>query len=101
MRVIARRERPDPGAQLRLTDYDGWRIACFVINTKGPGRTLAALEVRHRQRARCADRIRGLKDTGFRNLAFHAYAQNRIWAEVVALAAALLDSGLLRLAGGI
>jgi hypothetical protein len=90
MRVIARRERPHPGAQLRLTDHNGWRITCFATNTKGPGWTLAALEVRHRQRARCEDRIRGLKDTGLRNLPFHDYAQNRIWVEVVALAADLL-----------
>jgi hypothetical protein len=90
MRVIARRERPHPGAQLRLTDHNGWRITCFATNTRGPGWTLAALEVRHRQRARCEDRIRGLKDTGLRNLPFHGYAQNRIWMEVVALAADLL-----------
>jgi hypothetical protein len=90
MRVIARRERPHPGAQLRLTDHNGWRITCFATNTKGSGWTLTALEVRHRQRARCEDRIRCLKDTGLRNLPFHGYAQNRIWVEVVALAADLL-----------
>jgi hypothetical protein len=90
MRVIARRERPHPGAQLRLTDHNGWRITCFATNTKGPGWTLAALEVRHRERARCEDRIRGLKDTGLRNLPFHGYDQNRIWVEVVALASDLL-----------
>lgn len=90
MRVIARRERPHPGAQLRLTDHNGWRITCFATNTKGPGWTLAALEVRHRQRARCEDRIRALKDTGLRNLPFHDYAKNRLWLEVVALAADLL-----------
>jgi hypothetical protein len=90
MRVIARRERPHPGAQLRLTDHNGWRITCFATNTRGPGWTLAALEVRHRQRARCEDRIRALKDTGLRNLPFHDYAKNRIWLEVVALAADLL-----------
>ena len=90
MRVIARRERPHPGAQLRLTDHNGWRITCFATNTKGPGWTMAALEVRHRQRARCEGRIRGLKDTGLRNLPFHGYAQNRIWLEIVALAADLL-----------
>jgi len=90
MRVIARRERPHPGAQLRLTDHNGWRITCFATNTKGPGWTLAALEVRHRQRARCEDRIRNLKDTGLRNLPFHDYAKNRIWLEVVAMAADLL-----------
>ncbi|MFT4286905.1 IS1380 family transposase [Nocardioides sp.] len=90
MRVIARRERPHPGAQLRLSDHNGWRITCFATNTKGPGWTLATLEVRHRQRARCEDRIRALKDTGLRNLPFHGFAQNRIWTEVVALAADLL-----------
>jgi hypothetical protein len=90
MRVIARRERPHPGAQLRLTDHNGWRITCFATNTRGPGWTLAVLEVRHRQRARCEDRIRSLKDTGLRNLPFHGYHQNRIWLEVVALAADLL-----------
>ena len=90
MRVIARRERPHPGAQLRLTDHKGWRITCFATNTRGRGWTLAALEVRHRQRARCEDRIRGLKDTGLRNLPFHDYAKNRLWLEVVALAADLL-----------
>jgi hypothetical protein len=90
MRVIARRERPHPGAQLRLTDHNGWRITCFATNTKGPGWTLPLLEVRHRQRARCEDRIRGLKDTGLRNLPFHDYAKNQIWVEIVALAADLL-----------
>jgi hypothetical protein len=90
MRVIARRERPHPGAQLRLTDHEGWRITCFATNTRGPGWTLAALEVRHRQRARAEDRIRGLKDTGLRNLPFHGFAQNQVWLEIVALAADLL-----------
>jgi hypothetical protein len=90
MRVIARRERPHPGAQLRLTDHNGWRITCFATNTKGPGWTLPVLEVRHRQRARCEDRIRCLKDTGLRKLPFHDYAKNRLWLEVVALAADLL-----------
>lgn len=90
MRVIARRERPHPGAQLRLTDHNGWRITCFATNTRGPGWTLPLLEVRHRQRARCEDRIRALKDTGLRNLPFHDYAKNRIWLEIVALAADLL-----------
>jgi hypothetical protein len=90
MRVIARRERPHPGAQLRLTDHEGWRITCFATNTRGPGWTLAALEVRHRQRARAEDRIRGLKDTGLRNLPFHRFTQNQIWLEIIALAADLL-----------
>jgi Transposase DDE domain group 1 len=70
MRVIAHRERPHPGAQLRLTDHNGWRITCFATNTRATGWTLPILEVGHRQRARAEDRIRCLKDTGLRNLPF-------------------------------
>lgn len=90
MRVIARRERPHPGAQLRLTDAEGWRITCFATNTTGTGWTLPVLELRHRQRARCEDRIRALKDAGLRNLPFQDYAKNRLWLEIVSLAAELL-----------
>ncbi len=90
IRIIARRERPHPGAALRLTDEDGWRITCFATNTHGPGWTLPVLEVRHRQRARAEDRIRGLKDTGLTNLPYHRFAANQIWLEIVALAADLL-----------
>jgi hypothetical protein len=39
---------------------------------QGPGWTLDTLETRHRQRAPAEDRIRGLKDTGMRNLPFHS-----------------------------
>ena len=66
MRVIARKERPHPGAQLRITDIDGHRVTCFATSTKGG--QLADLELRHRRRARCEDRIRCAKDTGLRNL---------------------------------
>jgi hypothetical protein len=90
MRVIARRERPHPGAQLHLTDVDGWRITCFATNTRGPGWTLAALETRHRLRARAEDRIRTLKDTGMRNLPYQRFNHNQIWLEIVAIAADLL-----------
>jgi hypothetical protein len=88
MRVIARRERPHPGAQLRITDADGWRITVFATNVTG-GR-LADLEVTHRLRARAEDRIRCLKDTGLRNLPLHDFAANQIWLELVGLAADLL-----------
>jgi Transposase DDE domain group 1 len=66
MRVIVRKERPHPGAQLRFTDIDGHRFTCFANDTKKG--QLADLELRHRQRARCEDRIRSAKDTGLRNL---------------------------------
>ncbi len=88
MRVIARRERPHPGAQLRITDHEGWRLTVFATNTRG-GR-LADLEVRHRLRARAEDRIRGLKDTGLTNLPLQAFAKNQIWLELAQLAAELL-----------
>jgi hypothetical protein len=91
MRVIVRRERPHPGAQLRLTDADGHRLTAFATNTppRGPGRQLADLELRHRRRARAEDRIRTAKDTGLRNLPLHELDQNRIWCALVALAVEL------------
>jgi hypothetical protein len=49
MRLIVRKERPHPGAQLRLTDADGMRLTCFATNTSG--RPIAELELRHRLRA--------------------------------------------------
>ena len=56
MRVIVRAERPHPGAQLRFTDVDGNRLTAFATNSIGG--QLADLELRHRRRARCEDRIR-------------------------------------------
>jgi hypothetical protein len=87
MRVIVRRERPHPGAQLRFTDIDGHRFTCFVTGTRYG--QLADLELRHRRRARCEDRIRCAKDTGLRNLPLHGAAANQIWLEIVALASEL------------
>ncbi len=83
MRVIVRKERPHPGAQLRFTDVDGHRVTAFVTNTsKGQ---LPDLELRHRRRARAEDRIRVAKDTGLTNLPLHGFAQNQLWCAVVAL----------------
>jgi hypothetical protein len=88
MRVIVRKERPHPGAQLRLTGIGGHRFTCFATSTRSG--QLADLELRHRRRARCEDRIRNAKDTGLRNLPLHSYAQNQIWCEIVAMACELL-----------
>jgi hypothetical protein len=87
-RIIARREIPHPGAQLRLTDVEGRRITMFATNTAG-GR-LAELELRDRMRARAEDCIRNLKDCGLRNLPLHEFNKNVIWLEFVQLAAELL-----------
>jgi hypothetical protein len=88
MRVIVRKERPHPGAQLRFTDIDGHRFTAFATSTKGG--QLADLELRHRRRARCEDRIRAAKDTGLRNLPLQGFTQNQIWCEIVAMACELL-----------
>jgi hypothetical protein len=88
MRLIVRKERPHPGAQLRITDLDGHRITAFVTNTSRG--QVADLELRHRRRARAEDRIRCAKDTGLANLPLHDFAQNEIWCAIVALAADLV-----------
>jgi hypothetical protein len=88
MRLIVRKERPHPGAQLRITDLDGHRITAFVTNTtRGQ---LADLELRHRRRSRAEDRIRCAKDTGLSNLPLHDFTQNQIWCALVALAGDLV-----------
>jgi Transposase DDE domain group 1 len=88
MRVIVRKERPHPGAQLRFTDLDGHRFTAFATDAKTG--QLADLELRHRRRARCEDRIRNAKDTGLRNLPLHGFSQNQLWCELVAMASELL-----------
>ncbi len=88
MRVIVRKERPHPGAQLRFTDIGGHRFTAFATSTKRG--QLADLELRHRRRARCEDRIRCAKDTGLRNLPLQGFDQNQVWCEIVSLACDLL-----------
>jgi hypothetical protein len=88
MRVIVRKERPHPGVQLRFTDIDGHRFTAFATSTTGG--QLADLELRHRRRARCEDRIRCAKDTGLRNLPLQGFDQNQLWCEIVAMACELL-----------
>jgi hypothetical protein len=78
-RLIVRRERPHPGAQLSFTDLDGHRFQCFI--TDQTGHDLAVLESRHRAHAVVEDRIRELKSTGLSNLPFSAFAPNQAWLE--------------------
>lgn len=87
-RLILRKERPHPGAQLRFTDVEGLRVTGFLTNTAGG--QLADLELRHRRHARVEDRIRAAKDTGLRNLPFHDFTQNQIWLQITALAQELI-----------
>ena len=102
-RAICRREDPHPGAQLSFTDADGHRFQVFITDQPDPD--VAALELRHRRRARVEDRIRGAKATGLRNLPFDRWRRNAVWLELVLMACdltcwaqTLLLSGELRVA---
>lgn len=89
MRVIVRRERPHPGAQLSLFEHqDGWRYTAFVTNTAVGA--LQWLDVRHRAHARVEDRIRCAKDTGLRRLPSREFAINQGWCLAAAIATDLL-----------
>jgi len=83
-RLICRRERPHPGAQLSFSDHDGHRFTCFLTDQKDTD--MASLELTHRRRARVEDRIRCAKELGLRNLPFHAFAHNEVWLELVGIA---------------
>jgi Transposase DDE domain group 1 len=80
-RAICRREDAHPGAQLRFSDHDGHRFQVFLTDLADPD--LAALELRHRQRARVEDRIRAAKATGLANLPFDRWRRNAVWLELV------------------
>ena len=91
-RLILRKERPHPGAQLTFTDSDGMRITAFLTDT--PPRVIAGniagLELRHRQHARVEDRIRQAKATGLRNLPSRSFSENAAWLQVVLMATDLI-----------
>lgn len=87
-RLICRRERPHPGAQFQIFDEHGYRHTCFL--TDETGHDIAALELRHRGRARVEDSIRAGKDTGMRNLPHHAFEHNQTWLELSLIAQDLL-----------
>jgi DDE family transposase len=89
MRVIVRRERPHPGAQLTLFEArDGWRYTALVTNTTTG--QLQWLEVRHRAHARVEDRIRCAKDTGLRRLPSREFAINQAWCLAAVIACDLI-----------
>jgi len=89
MRVILRRERPHPGAQLdAVEERDGYRYQAIATNTgRGP---IQFLEARHRAHARVEDRIRTGKNTGIGRLPSRVMAINAAWLETSLTAADLL-----------
>jgi hypothetical protein len=95
MRVLVRRERPHPGAQLSFSDMNGYRFQAFATNTRAG--QLAVLEARHRAHARVEDRIRTGKTTGYGRFPSRQFAINAVWLELALTAADLLawTQGLL------
>ena len=87
-RLIVRRERPHPGAQLSFTDHDGYRFQAIL--TDQTDSDIAVIECRHRQHAHVEDRIRDDKDTGLSKFPFKDFALNEVWLQIVMLAHDLL-----------
>ena len=87
-RLIVRRERPHPGAQFCVFDAEGYRHTAFITDQEGAD--IAALELRHRRRAKVEDEIRCGKETGMRNLPFRAFEHNQAWLELSLIAQELL-----------
>jgi hypothetical protein len=83
-RLIVRRERPHPGAQLSFTDHDGYRFQAILTDQADPD--IAIIECRHRQHAHVEDRIRDDKDTGLAKFPFKEFKLNEVWLEIVMLA---------------
>jgi len=82
-RLICRRERPHPGAQLSLFDQvNGMRHQVFATDTPVGGGSIQFLEVRHRCHARVEDRIRTGKTTGFGRFPSRIFAINAAWLEL-------------------
>jgi Transposase DDE domain group 1 len=83
-RLIVRRERPHPGAQLSFTDHDGYRFQAIL--TDQADADMAIIECRQCQHAHVEDRIRDDKDTGLAKFPFKEFALNEVWLEIVMLA---------------
>ncbi|MER7469055.1 IS1380 family transposase [Streptomyces sp. NPDC097981] len=90
-RIIVRRERPHPGAQLSLFDQDeGMRHQVFLTDTPAGEGSLQHLEVRHRAHARVEDHIRCGKSSGFGRFPSRHFAINQVWLELSLTAIDLL-----------
>jgi hypothetical protein len=83
-RVLVRRERPHPGAQLAFTDHDGYRFQATL--TDQTEKDIVLIERRHRARAHVEDHIRDDKATGLSKMPFRDYEHNRVWLQLVLLA---------------
>ncbi|HTE67137.1 MAG TPA: IS1380 family transposase [Actinomycetes bacterium] len=90
-RMIVRRERPHPGAQLSVFDsIEGLRHQVFITDTPRTACSVQLLELRHRGHARVEDRIRCGKDTGFGRFPSRQFAINAAWLELALVGIDLL-----------
>lgn len=89
MRVLVRRERPHPGAQISVFEaHDGWRYQCLATDT--PRGQLAFLEARHRAHARVEDRVKAIKQTGMGRFPSREFNINQVWLQLALTAADLI-----------
>jgi len=89
-RLIVRRERPHPGAQLTLFDtIEGMRHTAFI--TDQTDADIAGLELAQRQRARAEAVIRDTKACGLANLPFDDVVSNDVWMQLCFTAHDLLS----------
>ena len=89
MRVLVRRERPHPGAQISLFEaHDGWRYQCVATDTDHG--QLAFLEARHRAHAHVEDRVKAIKQTGMGRFPSREFAINQVWLQLALTAADLI-----------
>lgn len=90
-RMIVRRERPHPGAQLSLFDtVEGMGHQVFITDTPRPACSVQLLELRHRGHARVEDRIRTGKDCGFGRFPSRLFAINAAWLQLALVGIDLL-----------
>ncbi len=95
MRVLARRERPHPGAQLTLFEAaDGWRYSLRVTSLpaalRGWRANPAYIDAAHRVHARVEDGIRTGKDCGTGRFPSETTAMNKAWFTAALISATLL-----------
>ena len=76
---------PNGGALIGNQIYSIAQLRTMLATNSTRGQ-LPDLELRHRRRARCEDRIRVAKNTGLANLPLQGFDQNRIWLAIVQLA---------------
>ena len=89
MRVVVRRERPHPGAQISVFEaHDGWRYQALATDTTTG--QLAWLEARHRAHARVEDKIRNIKQAGLGRFPSREFQINQTWLQLALVAADLI-----------